>query len=237
VPSRSKKRKVSKRIGSADSEEIIKEELIEELDLGMVFVRKRIRNLYGTSLMGRVFNPFASLFFSFFQEKKFHERMARQIEILLDVASCPDDEFEDVVMEHFDDYLTNEEIYARVNRKHPKFPKVLDILRDIYTSRVTFLSTLLRGGGDSYAEIVRKCYPNRKGVELLLGMQYRYMDKILDMLKTENGLFNIPPMIRSEVMLVLMDSYRYSKDKLSEKLDEIYARDEKCDSVKKKFSS
>jgi hypothetical protein len=205
-------------------EEIIREELVFELNQGLIYVHQRIRNLYG-GLLGKWLNPIAAIFFGFFQERKFKERLFNQLDLLFKVASSPDTEFEDCVREHFEEYLKNEEIYIRANPKHPRFDYLLEILRDIYTSRVTYLSNLLRAEGETYAELVRNCYPNRRGVELLLGNQYRYLDEIMELLKNEEGLFKIPSMIRTEVMLVIKDSYRYAKEKLNERLDRIYGKE------------
>ncbi|MBI4362727.1 MAG: hypothetical protein HY558_06085 [Euryarchaeota archaeon] len=204
-----------------DKEKVVHREFLRDLSTGVDYVRARAGHMFQGPL-GSLLNPLSGFFFNHVEQRAVQRRLHAQVQVLFEVARSPEEKLERVVKQRLADYLEADELYLRVNPRHPKAPRVRRVLEDIYTSRVTFLYNLLRSDGSSYEELIRNCYPNRRGIELLLGTQYKYVDTLLEMMGEEPELVRLPGALREQVLHLLRDAYRFARDHLNHRLDEIY---------------
>lgn len=204
------------------SREIIKKELISEIDGGLDFTKKKISRLY-TGIFS-VFNPLMEKLFEWFGLEKARDAGIKRIDFFLDIAcECNSKNIEKTVEKYFEEYLRHSESYARLDLKHGKFQEFKANQREEFRMRVEILSKLLAADGDTYDELVRSAFPKRSELDRLLGMEYEILERQMNLIEASQGLMKIPRLIRSEVLLVTKSAYEFQKKKMCERCDGIYS--------------
>lgn len=202
---------------------LIRAAFVEDFAETEAFIRQRTGHLV-RGPMGFLLNPLVAIFFSFLQEGSIQKMARRQVDLLLKIASVPDEQLEEESRRRLGEYLRWDEVHQRVNPRHPRYPLVRQHLEDFYFSRVTFVWSLLYAEGRTFPELVRSAYPRRKSVELLLVDQLKTLGKILKLARSDPDLFRIPGPFRKEVLQILYETYDFSHDLMRLRLDEIYGR-------------
>jgi hypothetical protein len=203
--------------------EIIKRELISEIDTGLDFTKKKISHLYKGIFS--VFNPLLEKLFEWFALDRARDAGIKRIDFFLDIASgCDSKNLEKIVEKYFEEYLRHSESYARLNLKHGKFPEFKANQKEEFRMRVEILSKLLAADGDTYDELVKDAFPKRSDLDKLLNREYGIVERQMKLIETSHGLMKIPRMMRSEVFIVTRSAYEFQKKKMCERCDSIYSR-------------
>lgn len=203
--------------------DIIRDRLEHEIGLAFAFFENQISRLFPGAL-GVLLNPLASLLYRVAAKEAVAKRAREQLEIYLECAERFDGgNLDSLVKENFDRFLKTEELYARGNRKHPRWKEVVALEREIFRGRIEPLVRLAREGrGESYEELTRTAFPSRREAEEVLERQLELGEKLIDLVRKEPGLAPIPSMLRETVLKLLGTGVEFARQTLEEQLDAAY---------------
>jgi hypothetical protein len=196
--------------------EIIKRELIRELDRGEKFALGRIRSMLPGIL---IFRPLTYALLVHLGRKD-KRRTILQIDSLLDAAELLNKGVNPE--EKFLEYLSNDVVYLRSNERNPKFGRVKELLKEIFLSRASLIAEVLSGSGSTYDELVRSV--GREKIERFLEKEYEVHDELIMLYKKDRSLIKVPGILRGSAMRIIEESYIYAKKRISSRLDEIYGK-------------
>lgn len=203
--------------------DLIRDRLEFEIGIMLKFVENQVGNLFPGPL-GVLLNPLARLFYRFAAQEAAIRRAREQLELYLECASEYDGKNLDrLVAVNFDRFLKTEEIYARGNRRHPRWKEVLSVEREIFRGRLEPLVRLAREGrGETYDDLCRSAFPSRKEAEEVLERQLEMGENLLALIRKEPGLVPIPSILRETVLGMLGAGVGFARKTLKEQLDQTY---------------
>lgn len=203
--------------------DIIRDRLGFEIDIMLKFVENQVGNLFPGPL-GVLLNPLARLFYHFAAQEAAIRRAREQLELYLECARKFDGKNLDrLVADNFDRFLRTEEIYARGNKRHPRWKDVLSAEKEIFRGRLEPLVRLAREGrGDTYEELSRSAFPSRKEAEEVLERQLEMGEELLALIRKEPGLVPIPAILRETVLRMLGTGVEFARKTLREQMDQTY---------------
>lgn len=206
----------------ARNEAILRAKVQVELDRGARFLEQRVGRMFG-GLPGMFLNPLCGLAYRSVGREEIVRRAQQQVDILLGAAKDHGPRPEAIFDGHLTRYLAQDEVNARANRRHRRFPELEGLVREVYVARVEPLSLLLhRGIGEDYPDLVRSVWPMRDGAHRIVEREFLYSDRILALAREERDLILGPPLVRREVGDVLKDTYAWYKAAMHRTLDEVY---------------
>lgn len=206
----------------ARNEALVRTKVQVELDRGARFLEQRVGAMFG-GLPGLFLNPLAGAAYRTVGRDEIVRRARHQVDILLAAARDHGTRPEVIFDGHLTRYLAQDEVSARANPRHRRFPELEGLVREVYVARVEPLSLLLhRGIGEDYGDLVRSVWPMRDGAQRIVEREFLYSDRILALAREERDLITGPPLVRREVGGVLKDAYAWYKATMQRTLDEVY---------------
>jgi hypothetical protein len=207
----------------ARNEALLRAKVLHELDLCTRFLEARVARMFD-GVAGLLLNPLAGLAYRSVGREEVVRRAGRQVDAILAAARTHGERPEAIFDGHLTAYLRHDEVHARANRGHARFPELEGLLREVYVARVEPVSLLLhRGMGAGYPDLVRSVFPHREAAQRVLEREFLHADRILVMAHDEPGLLHAPPLVRREVFHVLRDTHEWYKARMVRSLDEVYA--------------
>lgn len=207
----------------ARNEAILRAKVLVEMDKGARFLEQRVARMF-PGLAGLFLNPLASLAFHAVGREEIVRRASAQADILLQAARDHGRRPEAVSDGHLTRYLQHDEAFARANRRHPRFPELEALVREIYVARVEPASMLLhRGMGETYNDLVRSVYPSKDHARRVVDREFLHGDRLFHLVREERDLLHAPPLVRREVFDVLRDTYDWYKATVHRNVDDVYA--------------
>ena len=201
---------------------IIRDEVRRELDRGLEYAEREMDHLHKGLIGSVIINPFVKLVYLFAGRDQLRARGLKQVEVMMQCAAEYDGvNLDDILEEHFDDYLFYDETYMRCRHLHPESGTLKVLIRSVYGSRVGFIVKILQGDGDSYDGLVRSVF-SKEEAEREMGKDFEYVDGMMALVEREKGLLDIPALARKDVIDMLHISYKYAKKRMSERIAQIY---------------
>lgn len=199
--------------------DIIRKEIVSELERGFRHTDSEVQRLHSG-----IFGSIVKLVYNYQARDQIQARGRQQLEVLLECAGeCDVENFEDIIEEHFDDYLFYDEAYMRSRQLHPKHDALRRLVWRIYRSRVEAIIAVAKGTGDSYAQLVRSAMTKAQALDLLT-RDFEHVDKLIALVKREKGLLDIPTVARNDVIRMLDISCEYAKKRIRQRIEEIYSK-------------
>lgn len=206
----------------ARNEAILRSRLGVDMARGAQFLEGRVGHLFG-GLAGLLLNPVASAAYRAVGRDEILRRAQRQVDVLLAAARDHGSRPEAIFDGHLTSYLRHDEAWARADRRHPRFPELEGLVREVYVCRVEPLSLLLhRGLGEDFEDLVRSVWPSRDAAMRAVEREFLYADRIFALAHEERGLISAPPFARHEVGRVLRDTYDWYKATLRRSVEDVY---------------
>ena len=201
---------------------IIKAEVERELDRGLEYAEHEMDHLHKGLIGSVVINPFVKLVYLFAGKDQIRARGLKQVEVMMACAAESEgNTLDEVLKEHFDDYLFYDETYMRSRKLHPKFPELKELIWKTFNSRMEFIIKILDGNGDSYDGLVRSVF-TKEEAEMEMGKDFEFVDEMMALVEREKGLLDIPALARKEVIDMLHISYKYARRRMKERIEQIY---------------
>lgn len=201
---------------------IIMEEMQREIEYAGDYLEERLKSRF-PGILGAGIRKVARMLFNWIMNVGALERFNRNFEFVLKVApQLKKKDLDTVVKENLGGYLKTNEVYLRANKKSKLYPSLEQLLEKEFASRLKIYSRLVEAKGDSYSELVRDAYPEKKELKKMVEEQFRITNDIIHLLG-EGDLVKVPLAIRSPVMKVISSSFQFMKEKILEDIEKIYS--------------
>ncbi|MHA1267287.1 MAG: hypothetical protein ACTSRS_18765 [Candidatus Helarchaeota archaeon] len=202
--------------------QIIKEELINEMDKGLDFIQKSISKMYG-GITGWVFNPIAKLIYNILARKDIRDKAINQIDIVLECSMKYDGtNLEELIEEYIDDYMCNDQSFHRCKKNHKAYPKIEHLMKELFKSRIEPSYRMLMSSGSCYEELTQNAYTSKEDALAFLQKELEFSYQVLDVVKENKSVMKIPSFIRNGILRIMEMAQQYAKNRLTERINEIY---------------
>ena len=196
---------------------IIRSEVYQQIDEWMTVLDSEIVNL-PTGLKRLILSPLISLaYYSFGARDNIRKRLQGNADIVLNTAlyivknKIDVNEVEKIIDENLDLYLSNDEVYHRLNKEHPLSGKACRILREVFKSRVLVTVIALRDGkGENYVELIRSAF-DRDEIVSLVETQFKFAKQGIELVEKNDGLIQIPFINKNELLNFAMMQIKHFK--------------------------
>lgn len=206
----------------ARNEAILRSRVAIEVSRGAHFLEARVGNLFG-GLAGLFLNPVAAAAYRAVGRDEVVRRAQRQVDVLLAAARDHGERPEAIFDGHLTTYLRHDEAWARADHRHPRFPELEGLVREVYVCRVEPLSLLLhRGLGEDFDDLVRSVWPRRDAAERILERESLYSERLFALAHEERDLLSVPALVRRDVGAALRDAHGWYQGALRRSVDEVY---------------
>lgn len=205
--------------------QILREELISELDDEMRFVGEELGRMQG-GLLGAIIGIIAQDLYRLILGEDIRKRAIERIELIIQCSiklNEPDQDTKQIVDSNFEEYLSYAEEYRIANKGHEEFPQLSQVLRETFKTQVIYVAKLVNGSGNTYAELIRSAFSTREECENAFGEQLGRVERFVQLVEEHPDLINAPPSMRPYVLKILRSSCTYTENMLNQRLDKIYA--------------
>jgi hypothetical protein len=224
----------SKKIGK--NREIIKEELIEQMDIGLRNVSKLIGKMFGTGVTGLFLNPIAKLIYRIMLSDDIKEKTKNQIDIVLECADLyknrlnggskephhdKNKKLDAIVDEYYEEYRENDQSFHHCKKKHEIYPEVEKRMKEVFRSRIEPAKNLLTSQGDTYDELTRHIMGKEEALANV-NREFRASTEMLELLKENMDLLDVPNFIRRRIVKIMIEALKVTKGQIYSRIDEIY---------------
>lgn len=204
--------------------QIIKEELVKEMDTGLEYIQKCIGKMYG-GIKGWFFNPIAKLIYNVMARKDIRDKAINQIDIVLECAMKYNPKgfnLDVLVEEKIEDYLLNDQSFHRCKKNHKKYPVIEGIMKELFKSRIEPAYRLLSSSGICYEELTQNAFTEKQAALANLQRELEFSYQVLDVVKKNKSVMKLPSFIRNGVIRIMELGQQYAKERLTERIDEIF---------------
>ncbi|MBI2061457.1 MAG: hypothetical protein HYT87_17090 [Nitrospirae bacterium] len=213
----------SKSKTGSKAKQIIMDDFDRELNESFKYLEGKLGDVFGGPL-GRIVRKVADELFGWFVKMGGTERGRRSFEMILDEAQRFNGKnVDDIIEKSMEAYLKLNELFLRADRNHESLDKLKALLHEEYEARLKIYGPLMGATADSYGELVRKTFPDRKVLDKLMKDQFDATEKVLDLIANENGLMRIPTLVRKPVLKVVRSSYALMRERIEKGTDKIYS--------------
>ena len=202
--------------------QIIKEELINEMDLGLDYIQVCIGKMYG-GITGWLFNPIAKLIYGIMARKDIRDKAINQIDIVLDCALKFDGTNLDALVEEFlEDYMFNDQSFHRCKKSHKAYPVIEGIMRELFKSRIEPAYRLLMSNGTCYEELTKNAFSEKQDALDNLQRELEFSYEVLGVVKENKKVMKLPSFVRNGILRIMELGQKYAKERLTSRIEEIY---------------
>ena len=204
--------------------QIVKEELINEMDYGLEYIKVCVGKMYG-GIKGWFFNPIAKLVYHIMARKDIREKAIGQIDIVLECAMKYDpngSNLADLVEENFEEYLINDQAFHRCKKNHKTYPAIEGIMKDLFKSRIKPAHRLISSTGTCYAELTTNAFPEKQDALDNLQRELNFSYEVIGIVKENKSVMKIPSFIRDGIIRIMELGQQYAKERLTQRIDEIF---------------
>ncbi len=201
---------------------IIKEEMLHELDLGLEYIQFLISKMYG-GIAGWFLNPIARLIYHLMARKDIREKCIAQIDIVLDCALKYDGKnLEELIEENFEQYIFNDQSFHHCKKQHKVYPVIEGIMKDIFKSRIEPAHKMLYSKGDSYDELTKSAFTQKEDALNNLQRELEFSYDVMGVIKEHKKVMKIPSFVRDKIITIMEQGQKYAEERLTSRIDEIY---------------
>lgn len=202
--------------------QIIKEELINEMDMGLDYIQQCIGKMYG-GITGWVFNPIAKLIYNILTRKDIRDKAINQIDIVMECAMKYDgSNLEDLVEAYIEDYMFNDQSFHHCKKTHKAYPLIENLMKDLFKSRIHPSHKMLLAEGESYEELTQNTYPARDDALNFLQKELEFSYQVLAVIKANKSVMKIPSFVRDGILKIMEFGQKYAKERLTNRINEIF---------------
>jgi hypothetical protein len=202
--------------------QIVKEEMISEMDLGLDHIQGLISNMYG-GVAGWFLNPIARLLYHIMARKDIREKAIAQIDIVLECAMRYNGKnLEELVEDKIEDYLFNDQSFHRCRKSHKAYSSIEGIMKEVFKSRIEPAHRLVISEGNCYAELTKNAYNEKQQALDNLQRELEFSYEVLDIIKNNKRVMKVPSFIRDKIIHIMELGQKYAKERLTQRVHEIY---------------
>ncbi|MHA1276674.1 MAG: hypothetical protein ACTSQI_08975 [Candidatus Helarchaeota archaeon] len=202
--------------------QIVKEEMISEMDLGLDHIQKLISHMYG-GVAGWFLNPFARMIYHIMARKDIREKAIAQIDIVLDCAmKYNGNNLDALVEENIEEYLFNDQSFHRCRKTHKAYPLIEGIMKEVFKSRIEPAHRLVTSEGCCYEELTQNAFSEKQQALDNLKRELEFSYEVLNIIRNNKKVMKIPSFIRDKIIHIMELGQKYAKERLTQRVHEIY---------------
>jgi len=131
---------------------------------------------------------------------------------------------DELVEKNLRNYLKYETVASNLKKRHPKFPLIEPLEKDLFKSRIILYSKLLQGEGTNYSELSRSVIPTKEESLKNAQVEIELEEEIATVMKLHRGIIMAPGLIKIEVLEASLFAFQYVHDKILSEIDSIYGK-------------
>ncbi len=202
--------------------QMIKEELIREMDKGLDHIQVCLGRMYG-GLTGWFLNPIARLIYNIMARKDIRDKAINQIDIVLDCAmKYRNGNLDELIEENFEAYILNDQSFHRCKKQHKAYPAIEGIMKEVFKHRIEPARRLLTSEGTCYEELTQNAFTAKEGALENLQKELDFVYQVLDVIKRNKGVMKIPSFVREPIIKIMWLGHEYARERMTQRIDEIY---------------
>ncbi len=201
--------------------DIVREEMVREIEMGEKFAFERLERIHPLGIF--LLRPLTYALMAEYRRRD-SRRVRGQLDTLLKAAEWKMNGHGSAAVNrrYLGEYLRNDLIHRRANRRSKNFGALRNLLGELFVSRVDMIARLMGSRGGSYEELTRDAFRTRREAERFLAQQLAIHDDIIRLFEEDAGLLRIPGPVRGHILRVVRETYEYAKERVSERMDEIF---------------
>lgn len=212
--------------GSPDDEKIaiLREEMIDEMNIGLDHVDQLLENTKEDGFLGAIKHSVEKFVFKFFARDTVKDKSIAQMEIIFQAGRehKVGAQIIDLGKKYFKGYLYNDETYHRCQKKHPKFPVIVDNIKKSFESRIAMISQiLLKGTGPTYRDLILTSFKNKEEGKEYLAKELEYVKNEIDILTNHREILKVP-VAKERILEIIVKGYDYAVQRVNGNLDAFY---------------
>ncbi|MHA1309391.1 MAG: hypothetical protein ACTSQO_00560 [Candidatus Helarchaeota archaeon] len=205
-----------------ESKQILRKQLIYELELGNKNLKKKINRLYN-GIKGFFLNPIIGVLYDWFIGPDIKKDMITQIDIMLDAAELLEgnEDNQEFWEKWTTEYCNNDPWLKRCNKSHPAYPEILEMFWQGYHDSVVEFYKCLQVQANDYVDLSRKTFTKEeltRNFTESLRVTKETMEKIINTKK----LLQIPSWLRKDVIKIMRIGFNYAEKLAWDKIKMIY---------------
>ncbi|MHA1680594.1 MAG: hypothetical protein ACTSUE_06265 [Promethearchaeota archaeon] len=203
---------------------IIKEEMIREMDIGFDYVDDLMENTKKKGLFGSIMHSLEKFVFKYFARDNVRGKTIRQMDIIFESAKeyRQGASVQELGKKYFKEYIRNDETYERCHKKHAKFNIIVDNIKIGFESRIKQTTLMLeRGKGTTYADIVKTAFLNKEEAIDFLSKELQCVKNEIDVLIEYPEILKVP-VAKQRILEIIVLGYEYAWKRLFANLDLYY---------------
>ncbi|MHA1269944.1 MAG: hypothetical protein ACTSPY_09190 [Candidatus Helarchaeota archaeon] len=215
--------------------QIIKDELVEQMNIGLGHVNKLLGRIFGNGLSGLILNPIAKLIYKIMLSDDIRKKTKNQIDIVLECANLfnkklngggiespsKEDVLNSIINEYFEDYRQNDQSFHHCKKKHRVYPKIELMMKEVFKSRIEPANQLLISNGNTYDELARHAFSKEEALANL-DREFKATAEMLELLKENMDVLDVPYFIRKRIIEIMVKAFEMTKKQLYSRIDEIF---------------
>jgi len=210
-------------VKSDKKRDLILGEFDRVIDSTIAYLEDKIAERF-SGILGKVLRKIASELFGWFLKMGGKERGLKTFEYIVDRAFEVDDgNLDGVIDAGFEKYLKHNDVWLITHRTHPAAARLEAILKDEFKKRVIIYTHFVHGKGDTYPEMVRNAFPEKKKLLDMIDEQFEATWKIINLVNDEKGLIKVPSALKSPALKIARTCLEVMEEKIKKDTEAIYA--------------
>ncbi len=202
---------------------LIRQALIEDIDFGLIKLRKLIEDEY-PDILHKVSIPFI---YNMYVKDKLRKSTIRQLNLVLKAAEEYNGVNLDTLVEkYFADYFQHDVTYQHCNKNHPKFPELRGVIKISFRARILPAFRVMNAKeGENYNELIKNVYKTRAKTRQALEEHLIITDKAIDIIEDNKDLIKGPivqAIYLGRNIRIIRAGYEFAMEYLIRRLDAIF---------------
>jgi len=220
---------------------IVKGELVEQMNIGLKHIEKLIGRMYGGVLTGLILNPIAKLIYRIMLSDDIKKKTKKQIDIILECANLFNSRIKEIenngknknfkaekerilneiIDRYFEDYRQNDQSFHHCKKEHKIYPQIEHIMKEVFRARIEPAKQLLTSYGNNYDELARNAFTKEEALANV-NREFKATAELLELIKNNMDIIDVPSIIRSKIVDIMLKAFEMTKKQLYGRIDEIY---------------
>jgi hypothetical protein len=200
---------------------ILKNEWIEKLEGALEEIESSIKEDFYAGVWGLLFNRIVARLYSLFLSKDIKKKILKQFDLILKAGKVYNGNSNEVLENHFAEYLANDPGYDRCKKMHSKTPELRDRIKKSFALMIKNSNELLTSCGNCYEDLVLNAYKTKEAAGKAT---FSLIDDAEESMEftIQHKMLKISSLIRHQTIKLLRQEIEISREYYTKKLNEIY---------------
>ncbi len=207
---------------------ILKEKMLTQMENALEFGKELIDSELDAGVLNFVVKPVVKAFYNYWCDKDARTGTRKQIKLVLDlgknlVQNGAEANFDEVIENHFQDYLKGDQTYLRCKKEHKDFNKLRQITKQCFITQVEGAIKFLKVQDDAkeYDDLTRAAFKTKQEAYDALSRQLDYHDEGIKIVENSPDILDVPTG-KGIIIKILRKGFEQTKKELIKSLNVVY---------------